>query len=295
MATTDAGGEAASTLDAELAGLDALDVPVPRRRARAVTVWAFLWPKLLAVGIFVFCWQVLFWSHWKPDYLLPAPAKVFETLGDQFDTLLGAAGTTLWRAAQGFALAVVIGTVVGALVSRIAFLRASIGSLISGLQTMPSIAWFPLAILLFKLSEGAILFVVVLGAAPSIANGLVSGIDNIPPLLLRAGRVLGARGIRAFWHVVLPAALPGFFNGLKQGWAFAWRSLLAGELLVVIPGTHSLGEQLELAQQFALARDLYATMIMIFVVGVIMDELLFGTVNRLIRKRYGLIDQASRA
>ena len=99
---------------------------------------------------------------------------------------------------------------------------------------MPSIAWFPLAILLFKLSEEAILFVVVIGAAPSVANGLISGIDHIPPLWLRAGRVLGAKGLSAYRHVVLPAALPEFVSGLKQGWAFAWRSLLAGELLVII-------------------------------------------------------------
>ena len=106
---------------------------------------------------------------------------------------------------------------------------------------MPSIAWFPLAILLFKLSEQAIMFVVVLGAAPSIANGLIAGVDHIPPILLRAGRVLGARGVTAYRHVVLPASLPSFVGGLKQGWAFAWRSLMAGELLVIIAGKPSIG------------------------------------------------------
>ena len=129
-----------------------------------------------------------------------------------------------------------IGTVVGSLVARIPTLRAAFGSLITGLQTMPSIAWFPLAILIFQLSERAILFVVVLGAAPSIANGLITGADNVPPILLRAGRVLGARGLAAYRYVVLPASLPSFVGGLKQGWAFAWRSLMAGELLVVIRG-----------------------------------------------------------
>ena len=98
--------------------------------------------------------------------------------------------------------------------------------MVTGLQTMPSIAWFPLAILLFQQSERAVLFVVVLGAAPSIANGIVAGIDHTPPILLRAGRVLGARGFSSLRHVVLPAAFPSFVSGLKQGWAFAWRSLL---------------------------------------------------------------------
>ena len=106
--------------------------------------------------------------------------------------------------------------------------------MITGLQTMPSIAWFPLAILLFQLSEGAITFVVVLGAAPSIANGLIAGVDHVPPVLLRAGHMMGARGLDKFRHVVLPASLPSFVGGLKQGWAFAWRSLMAGELLVTL-------------------------------------------------------------
>ena len=106
--------------------------------------------------------------------------------------------------------------------------------MITGIQTMPSIVWFPLAIVLFAKSEAAILFVVVLGASPSIANGVISGVDHIPPMFLRAGRVLGARGAATYRHVVIPAALPAFVAGLKQGWAFAWRSLLAGELLVII-------------------------------------------------------------
>ena len=134
----------------------------------------------------------------------------------------------------GFAVAIVIGVVVGSLVARVPVLRAAFGSLITGLQTMPSIAWFPLAILLFQLSEKAILFVVVLGAAPAIANGLIAGADHIPPILTRAGRVLGARGFNAYRFVILPASLPAFVAGLKQGWAFAWRSLMAGELLVIM-------------------------------------------------------------
>jgi NitT/TauT family transport system permease protein len=286
--TLPAGGD---RIDAELSGLDALELPVARRRSRGARVWAALWPKLMATGIFFLGWQIVVWTGWKPEFLLPGPVEVIETLFDNLDTLVEAAGNTLWRAIQGFTLAVLIGTLLGALVARNRVLRAGIGSMITGLQTMPSIAWFPLAILLFKLSEGAILFVVVIGAAPSIANGLITGIDNIPPLLLRAGRVLGARGFQAFRYVILPAALPAFVGGLKQGWAFAWRSLLAGELLVLIAGKHSLGEQLELSQQFADSAGLIATMMVIFVVGVVVDALFFGTVERAIRRRYGLVEE----
>ena len=124
--------------------------------------------------------------------------------------------------------------------------------MVTGLQTMPTIAWFPLAIMLFGLNETAILFVVVLGAGPAIANGVISGVDHIPPLQLRAGRVLGARGLTLYRHVIIPGSLPGYVAGLKQGWAFAWRSLLAGELLVIIAKKPSLGVRLELAHQLSI-------------------------------------------
>ena len=172
-------------------------------------------------------------------------------------------------------------------------LRAAIGSMITGLQTMPSVAWFPAALLLFGLNESAIIFVVVMGAAPSIANGLINGIDNISPVLLRAGRILGARRFTAFRTVILPAAMPSFIGGLKQGWAFAWRSLLAGELIVLIPGKFSLGQQLDNARQLADAPGLYGMMIVIFVIGVLVDTFVFGFAERKIRKRYGLVDTAA--
>src|SRR5438874_2224349 len=134
-------------------------------------------------------------------------------------------------------------------VARIGFLRSAIGSLITGLQTMPSIAWFPLAIVLLGLTEQAILFVVVLGAAPSIANGVIAGVDHVPPLWVRAGRMMGARNLRLYRHVVFPASFPTYVAGLKQGWAFAWRSLMAGELLVIVAHRPSIGVGLQQARE----------------------------------------------
>jgi NitT/TauT family transport system permease protein len=294
MATTDRPATDDSRIEAQLSGLDALELDLRPPRRRAARIWAHLWPKALAVGIFLAFWQVVVWTGWRPQYLLPGPVTVFQALFSHFGTLMSAARTTLGRAVQGFALAIVIGSLFGALVARNRVLRAAFGSLITGLQTMPSIAWFPLAILLFKLTDGAIIFVVVIGAAPSIANGLISGIDTIPPLWLRAGHVLGARGLASLRYVVLPAALPAFVAGLKQGWAFAWRSLLAGELLVTIPGSFSLGERLEFAREFSDAPTLIAVMIVILVIGILVDELFFGTVERAIRRRYGLVDDAQR-
>lgn len=230
------------------------------------------------------------WTGWKPEYILAPPARVFGVLAQEIANgrLLRAMATTMTRAVIGYGLAVVIGSAIGLLASRSRIVRAAIGSMITGLQTMPTIAWFPLTILFFGLNETAILFVVVLGAAPAIANGLISGVDHIPPLLLRAGRVLGARGVATYRHIVLPAALPGFVAGLKQGWAFAWRSLMAGELLVIIAARPSLGVNLQLARENSEADVLIATMITILLVGILVDSVFFARIERTIRRRWGL-------
>jgi NitT/TauT family transport system permease protein len=196
------------------------------------------------------------------------------------------------RASVGYLTALAIGAALGIAVARNKVLRSAIGSLITGLQTMPSIVWFPLAIVLFKLTEQAILFVVVLGAAPSIANGVISGIDHVPPTLIRAGRSLGARGLVLQRHVVVPAALPGVVAGLKQGWAFAWRSLMAGELIVIIDRKPALGSGLQLARDVSDYEGLVAKMVVILVVGIVVDALLFGRMERAVRSRFGLIDEA---
>jgi len=204
--------------------------------------------------------------------------------------LVRASAITLWRAAVGYTLAAAIGTVLGVLVVRQPLLRAAVASVITGLQTMPSIAWFPLAILLFQLNESAILFVVVLGAAPAIANGVISGVDHVPALLLRAGRAIGARGPAFYRHVLLPAALPEYVAGLKQGWAFAWRSLMAGELLVIIAARPSLGVRLQFEREFADAKGVIAVMLVILVIGIVVDVVGFSAVERTIRRHRGLAD-----
>ena len=283
-------------LEAELSGLDALESVLPPRKTRRARAWFVLWPKVAAAGIFVLFWQLVVWSGWKPDYVLAGPADVFPRFWDDLGINADAAATTLQSAVVGFAIALLVGTVVGIGVARSKILRSALGSMITGLQTMPSIAWFPLAIVVFQLSSGAITFVVVIGAAPSIANGVIGGIDHIPPVLLRAGRVLGARGFASLRHVVLPAALPSFVAGLKQGWAFAWRSLLAGELLVLIQGRPpGLGRRLDVERQLNSSAGVMAVMMMIFIIGVVIDACFFGTLDRWIRRRYGLIDEAATA
>ncbi len=283
----------ADRLAAELSGLDRLESmatsPTTRDGGRRRRAWAALWPPVLAVVALVSLWQLVVAVGWRPDYLLPGPRAVATRLGElvrerRFWTAIG---VTIRRALTGYVIAVVIGSAIGILASRFRTLRAAVGSFITGLQTMPSIAWFPLAILLFQLSESAILFVVVLGAAPSVANGLLNGIDHVPPLLLRAGRVLGAQGTAAYRHVVLPAALPGYVTGLKQGWAFAWRSLMAGELLVIVANRPSLGAKLQFAREMSDTPGLLALMIVILVIGIVVDAV-FTRADLVLRRRRGL-------
>jgi NitT/TauT family transport system permease protein len=258
----------------------------------AQRLWKQSWPPLGAAALLVGAWQAVVWSGWRPDYVLPGPVAVFGRLGQEFrdPTFYSALLTTGTRAAIGFSLALFIGLVLGLAVSRSATIRAAVGSLISGLQSMPSIAWFPLAILLFGLTEAAITFVVVLGAAPAIANGLITGIDHIQPVLLRYGRVAGARNATLYFRIVLPAALPSFVGGLKQGWAFAWRSLMAGELLVIISSRPALGERLQFAREFADSEGLLAMMLVILLIGIVVDRL-FGVADGWIRHRWGLEQQ----
>ncbi|GAA0843620.1 ABC transporter permease [Streptosporangium amethystogenes subsp. fukuiense] len=279
----------ATDLSQHIAGLDALELSNRERQSLASRVWARSWPMLSAILLVLAVWELVVLSGWRPEYVLPGPVTVLEDLWNRLGEaeFYEALGVTMRRAITGFAIAVLVGLVVGAAVSRVRPLRAALGSLITGLQTMPSIAWFPLAILFFKLSESAILFVVVLGAAPSIANGLIAGVDYTPPILLRAGHILGLRRLALYRHVILPASLPSFLSGLKQGWAFAWRSLMAGELLVIIAHQASIGEQLDNARELSDAPGLLATMIVILVIGIVVD-MCFGAADNALRRRWGL-------
>jgi NitT/TauT family transport system permease protein len=274
-----------------LAWLEAQDAETPqeqRGRRLVVRAWAALWPKVLAIAIVLAVWELIHLSGWKKE-IFPAPGPTLADLWDQLHTSLlwHAIWTTAQRAVIGFGLAVIIGAVIGALVSRIAPLRSAVGSLITGLQTLPSIAWFPFAIILFGINTTAILFVIVLGAAPSIANGLIAGVDYTPPLLLRAGKMMGLSRFSLYRHLIVPASLPAFVAGLRQGWAFAWRSLMAGELLVVIANQPSLGVLLSTDQDQADMQGATSIIIVILILGIIVHTL-FGLADRAIRRRWGL-------
>ncbi len=285
-------------MSAELASqLPVAEVPVstPHPVSKSAgRVWSAVWPKLGAVLLTVVVWQLVVWSGWRPQSALPGPWPVLERLaGDlgRVDFYAGM-GVTLRRAALGYAIAAGVAIIVAILIARIELARRSVGSLLVGLQSMPSIAWFPLAVLLLQKNEGAITFVVLMGAAPAIAAGLLSGIDQVHPQLIRVGRAMGADGLRLYRHVILPAALPAFVGGLKQGWAFAWRSLMSAELLIAVTSPASIGQQLQSARNLNDAQQLLAIMIVILVIGIAIDSL-FGGLDRVVRRRWGLLRSES--
>jgi NitT/TauT family transport system permease protein len=278
--------------DTTLAGLDALDLrderPGTSGRERAARIARAVWPKVAAIVLVWIVWELIHLSGWK-KFVLPGPGVTLSNLWSQLQTglLWHAIGDTLERAVIGYALALVIGTVVGLLVARIAPLRAAVGSLITGLQTLPSAAWLPFAIILFGLNTSAILFVIVMAATPAIANGLIAGVDYTPPLLLKAGKVMGLRGLSLTRYLIMPAALPTFVAGMKQAWAFAWHGLLTAELLVLVAGEPSIGVLFSADQDQTDMPSTIAIMIVILVLGIAVDAL-FGVANRAIRKRWGL-------
>jgi NitT/TauT family transport system permease protein len=284
-----------SELVANLAGLDALEAVLGKPPTRIARVWAAVWPKLAAVVLFFGLWQLLVWSGWKPEYSIPGPRRVLPRLWDLAGTgqFWKTISITMRRAVTGYAFAVAIGSAVGLAVAQIHVVRVAVGSMITGIQTMPSVVWLFPAVIVFHLSESAIFFVVVLGAAPSVATGLIYGVDHVPPLLLRAGHMLGARGIARYRFVVLPAVLPAFVGGLKQAWSFSWRSLMAGELLVIIANKPSIGFRFEAARTFSDVDSMYAWMIVIFVIGVLVD-VFFTKADAALRRRWGLVDNATR-
>ena len=277
-----------------IAGLDNLELGgalQPRGPGRiAKSGWAAVWPKLLAVAIVLVLWQLVVATGWK-SYVLKGPTVVFPTLwGLMHHRLLWqAVGITLRRAVLGYALALVIGSVIGAFVARIPPLRAGVGSIITGLQVMPSIVWFPFAIILFGITTPAILFVMVLGAAPSIANGLITGVDYTPPLLLKAGKTMGLRGFNLYRYLILPASLPAYVAGMKQGWAFAFRGLMAGELLVLIIGQPSIGVLENNYQDLDFFAGATSMLVVILIIGIAVDTL-FTSADRAVRRRRGLLE-----
>jgi NitT/TauT family transport system permease protein len=223
-----------------------------------------------------------------PPYLFPEPLAVAQSMARMIaDGRLGSAVLrSLSRLFQGYLISVSIGVPLGIGIARSSFLRMTFKPVVMGLQALPSICWLPLAILWFGLSDAAILFVVVMGSLLAIAISTEDGVNSIQPQLILAAGTLGIRGLRFYGGVLVPAALPGIVTGLKLGWSFAWRALMAGELLFVSGG---LGQLLTAGRELLDVAQVVAVMIAIIALGTVMDRLLFQTVETRVRRRWGLL------
>jgi sulfonate transport system permease protein len=280
------------------AGLDALEAPTlpPRPGPGKVFVRSVL-PPIVAVAAFVGLWQLAYSVELKPSFALPSPLEVFQTFGETVSDgrAWEAISISVSRGALGFLASLAVGTVLGLAMWKSRWLRAALGPFVSGLQSLPSVAWVPAAIIWFGLSDAAIYAVVLLGAVPSIANGLLAGFDQVPPLLDKVGRVLGLGTIGRIRHVLLPAALPGYLAGLKQGWAFSWRSLMAAELITYSPALGiGLGQQLNIGRELNAMDLVIASILLILVVGVAIELLVFAPLERRILQARGLTTARSR-
>ncbi|MFK0119384.1 ABC transporter permease [Streptomyces sp. NPDC090994] len=276
------------------AGLDALETRQPGRTASfRQTLTQKVLPPVVAVLLVLAGWQALISFGIVDDPTkLPAPADVWHVVHQAWleGTLLGYIWTSVSRGLSGFLLALLIGTPLGLLVARVRWVRAAIGPILSGLQSLPSVAWVPPAVIWLGLNNSMMYAVILLGAVPSIANGLVSGVDQVPPVFLRAGRTLGATGLKGTWHITLPAALPGYVAGLKQGWAFSWRSLMAAEIIASFPDLGvGLGQLLENGRNASDMAMVFEAIGLILVVGIAVDLLVFSPLERWVLRGRGLL------
>ncbi|MGH3872980.1 MAG: ABC transporter permease [Pseudonocardiaceae bacterium] len=280
------------------AGLDALETPAlpPRPGPGKIFVRSVL-PPIVAVLAVVVLWQLAYSFRLKPSYALPSPLDVLRTFGATVSDgrAWDAISISVSRGVVGFLASLAVGTVLGLAMWRSRWLRAALGPFISGLQSLPSVAWVPAAIIWFGLSDAAIYTVVLLGAVPSIANGLLAGFGQVPPLLDKVGRVLGLGTAGRIRHVLLPAALPGYLAGLKQGWAFAWRSLMAAELIAYSPKLGiGLGQLLNIGRELTEMDLVIASILLILVVGVAIELLVFAPLERRVLRTRGLTVTRSR-
>ncbi|WP_267242208.1 ABC transporter permease [Streptomyces sp. PR69] len=297
--TTDPGANAAPAAVAKgddlaglEAGLDALESVQTRRTPVREVLLKKVLPPVTAVALVLAVWQLLVWAKVTEEYKLPAPSAVWDSLSEMWlqGTLHEVVWTSVSRGLLGFLLALAIGTPLGLLVARVAFVRAAIRPILSGLQSLPSVAWVPPAVIWLGLNDSMMFAVILLGAVPSIANGLVSGVDQVPPLYLRAGRTLGATGLRGTLHIVMPAALPGYLAGLKQGWAFSWRSLMAAEIIASSPELGlGLGQLLENGRNNFDMPGVFLAILLILIVGIAIDLLIFSPLERWVLRSRGLL------
>jgi NitT/TauT family transport system permease protein len=239
-------------------------------------------------GVLFGAWALLAKLRIWPPYLFPTPWSVWDELygGFKDHTYWIAIAVSIKRVLAGYVISVVLGMILGLGVSSSKFLEETMGGLLVSLQSLPSICWWPLALLWFGLSQKAILFVVTMGSLLSVTLAMEDGRKQMPKIFGQAGRNLGAKGLKLFWYVLLPASLPFIVSGLKQGWAFAWRSLITAEMLYMSMG---LGQVLMMGRDFSNMSAVIAVMLLIIVIGYIVDGIVFKGIERHLQNKWGLM------
>lgn len=238
-----------------------------------------IWELVYKIGVDVL-------SIWKP-YTFPSPLDVFKSLLYMVEdsTLFVAIAASLQRLFIGYFLSVAVGLALGIFIIRYKFIGSNIKSLLLGLQTLPSICWVPFAILWYGISEQSVIFVIAMGSIFSISIATEGAINNVYPLYIKAAKTMGAKGLNLYLHVVIPAALPGIMSGMQQGWSFAWRALMAGEM---ISSTKGLGQILMIGRDLGDISQVMAVMMVIIALGLLFDKLVFGRIEANIRQKWGL-------
>ncbi len=237
----------------------------------------------------VVIWQILVSTgQWSP-VLLPSPLDVgrylLQGVGD--GSLLEASWITMKRLMVGYLIGCILGLPLGLATARSQYLSDTIGVLALGLQTLPSVCWVPLALLWFGQTETAMLFVVVMGTLWSVLIAVDNGARNLPPIYVRAARTMGSKGMHTLTNVILPASLPFVISGMKQGWAFAWRSLMAAEIYVTILSGYGLGHLLHFGRELNAMDQVIGVMLVIVLIGLLADKLLFSPWERFLHMRWG--------
>src|SRR5438552_4033700 len=242
---------------------------------------AIFYAGLLAI------WALLAKLRVWPSYVFPSPWGVLEALvaGFKDHSFWIAIAVSVQRVLIGYGISVVLGMVLGLGVASNKFLEETVGGLLVSLQSLPSICWWPLALLWFGLNQNAILFVVIMGSLLSVTLAMEDGRKQMPRIFGQAGRNLGAKGFKLFWYVLLPASLPFIVSGLKQGWAFAWRSLITAEMLYLSLG---LGQVLMMGRDLNDMSAVIAVMFLIIALGYIVDGVVFKGMERHLQNKWGL-------
>ena len=238
--------------------------------------------------ILVVWWAVSATGRVDP-YKLPAPGDVLSTLGTLFTdrALLDDLGATLLRLVEGWAIGVVAGVLLGILTGGSRFLEDGIRPVIAGLQAVPTIAFLPLAILWFGFNGTAVLAITAFGTFKPMALATYGAMHQISPTLMMAGKALGARGLFMQRTLIFPAIVPALVTGLKMGWSFAWRALMAAE--IVVTGAAGLGGVLELGREIGAIDVVMAVILVILVVGIVTEQLFFTRLERWVNQRWGLV------